>query len=352
MKRELNPLVSIVIPVYKSEKYLKKSILSAFEQTYKNIEIILVDDGSPDKCPEICDHFASECSNISVIHKRNGGLSEARNVGIEQAEGEYLLFLDSDDILIKNAVEGLVRKAVESEADMVIPDRYFQIDEATKKASLRFHFNKDCFIENPAVFALEVMVGKGRAWRSSALLFKATLIKENVIRFPVNTLPEDIIFNLAVMTKARKLTFYEHSTLSYLKHAGSITASFQKNADRGYLLVDEKVSCFLRETNQDNEYGNNKRKELLCRNTITYISDVFSRKCSWDRAERYRRADDFLKNERVKEAFLVENISPYFDKMFVSQYFKIMFMLIKAGKQKSSYWIAGLVDKLNNRGHN
>lgn len=90
MKLHSNPLVSIVVPVYKVEKYVEDSVRSVIAQTYPNIEVILVDDGSPDKCPQICDKLALEYENVSVIHKQNGGLSEARNYGIEKVNGEYL----------------------------------------------------------------------------------------------------------------------------------------------------------------------------------------------------------------------------------------------------------------------
>ena len=99
------PLVSVIIPIYKVEKYLRASIDSALNQTYENIEIILVDDGSPDACPQICDDYAEKYDNIKVIHKKNGGLSDARNHGIEASSGEYLYFLDSDDTIDSRAVE-------------------------------------------------------------------------------------------------------------------------------------------------------------------------------------------------------------------------------------------------------
>ena len=92
------PLISVVVPVYKVEKYLKKCVDSIIAQTYKNIEIIIVDDGSPDSCPEICDEYAEKDSRVKVIHRQNGGLSAARNSGIKIAAGEYISFVDSDDL--------------------------------------------------------------------------------------------------------------------------------------------------------------------------------------------------------------------------------------------------------------
>lgn len=99
MPNKENPLISVIVPIYKVEKYLQKCVQSIINQTYKNLEIILVDDGSPDNCGIICDKLAERDDRIRVIHKKNGGLSSARNAGIEIANGEYIGFVDSDDYI-------------------------------------------------------------------------------------------------------------------------------------------------------------------------------------------------------------------------------------------------------------
>lgn len=103
-----NPLISIVVPVYKVEKYIRECIDSVINQSYGYWELILVDDGSPDHCPEICDEYAGCNSRIKVIHKHNGGVSDARNSGIKKAVGDYLYFLDPDDYLPEDALRTLV----------------------------------------------------------------------------------------------------------------------------------------------------------------------------------------------------------------------------------------------------
>lgn len=103
-------LISIIVPVYKVEKFIRECLDSVRRQSYQDWEMILVDDGSPDKCPEICDVYARLDSRIKVIHQDNGGLSLARNAGICNARGEYLYFLDSDDLLPDDALKSLVEK--------------------------------------------------------------------------------------------------------------------------------------------------------------------------------------------------------------------------------------------------
>ena len=105
-------LISIIIPVYNVEQYLDRCVQSVIHQTLKNIEILLVDDGSPDRCPELCDGYALQDRRIKVIHKKNGGLASARNTGLRVASGEFIFFLDSDDWLDLDGLELLYRTAI------------------------------------------------------------------------------------------------------------------------------------------------------------------------------------------------------------------------------------------------
>ena len=118
--------ISVVVPVYNVEKYLRKCIDSIINQTYKNLEIILVDDGSPDKCGEICDEYAKKDNRVKVIHKKNAGVSSARNDGIDNATGEYIIFVDSDDWLEDNAIEIMVDKLNEYDYDCVFCNFYMK----------------------------------------------------------------------------------------------------------------------------------------------------------------------------------------------------------------------------------
>ena len=117
-------LVSIIVPVYKAEKYIHQCIDSLLAQTYKNIEVILVDDGSPDNCGKICDEYAAKDCRVKVIHQQNGGVSVARQTGIDHATGEYSIHADPDDWVELNMIEELVAKAVADNVDMVICDFY------------------------------------------------------------------------------------------------------------------------------------------------------------------------------------------------------------------------------------
>lgn len=124
--------ISVIIPVYNVEKYLNKCIESVINQTYKELEIILVDDGSPDNCPQMCDDWAKKDNRIKVIHKKNGGLSDARNAGLDIATSEYVYFIDSDDYIIDSAIEELFNVLIDNKCDIAFA-RYQRVyDDATK----------------------------------------------------------------------------------------------------------------------------------------------------------------------------------------------------------------------------
>lgn len=115
----MNDLISIIVPVCNVEKYLKKCVDSILNQTYRNIEVILIDDGSPDNCGKICDEYAQQDSRVKVMHIKNGGVSNARNIGIEMSVGQYIGFVDSDDVISEEMYEKLLQVALENNADIV-----------------------------------------------------------------------------------------------------------------------------------------------------------------------------------------------------------------------------------------
>ena len=133
------PIVSIIVPIYNVEKYIDRCMRSLLQQTLRDIEIIMVDDGSPDNCPAICDVYARKDVRVKVIHKKNGGLSDARNAGLDVATGEYVAFIDSDDYTSIDAYEILYNKAKETNADIVYAGFTMQNSDGTE--------NK-CFVLN------------------------------------------------------------------------------------------------------------------------------------------------------------------------------------------------------------
>jgi glycosyltransferase involved in cell wall biosynthesis len=143
MKTEL---ISVIIPVYKVEKYINRCVESVLVQNYHNIEVILVDDGSPDNCGIICDRYADKDSRVKVIHKTNGGLSDARNAGLNIATGQYICFIDSDDYIEKDMLKDMYDNIVRTGADITICN-YCAVDNEGHKQYFRWRVDRKRILE-------------------------------------------------------------------------------------------------------------------------------------------------------------------------------------------------------------
>lgn len=186
-------LISIIIPIYKVEPFIRQCIDNVINQTYKNLEIILVDDGSPDNCPQICDDYAKQDNRIVVIHQNNQGLSAARNTGLDICKGEYIYFLDSDDFIRKNAIENLM-DVLTNNPDCAIAISYCTAYENGKERIYRqdWVFDKPRFIESEE-FAYRLVLEKSNhaAW---AKLYKKVIFEK--LRFQTGKKNEDSLLNV------------------------------------------------------------------------------------------------------------------------------------------------------------
>lgn len=323
--------VSVIIPVYKVEKYLEDAVKSVLNQSYSNIDIILVDDGSPDGCPQICDNLEKKYPNIRTIHKPNGGLSSARNAGVSvlNDETKYVLFLDSDDKLEENAIEGMVKKAVEKNADMVVPDRYTKVFESTGECKEALHFPEQMYIENPKEFATKVLMEQGRAWRASALLYSRNAICNSGATFPEGHIAEDITFNLQILSYAKKIVFYPYSTLLNLKRDESITTTFQPNFDKDIWYIDEQAQLFLEKADVDTKINRERVDALLCRNIVTYLFSIMSKRNGLSYQEKKKKAISLLNNPNARNVIRSKHALPYFESAKTRLAIKIVYLLLR-----------------------
>ncbi len=189
---DTKPLISVIIPIYEVEEYLKKCVDSVLAQTYKNLEIILVDDGSPDNCPAICDEYAKKDSRIKVIHKENGGVSDARNAGLAIAKGEWLSFIDSDDWIADEYIERMFSNI--QEADMVI-------------CGLTFFYEKDGSFKTHKVTDNDLLGLVYNSFFGYACnkMYRAKFIKE--LKFDKECIREDLVYNLSLFSRNQKFDF-------------------------------------------------------------------------------------------------------------------------------------------------
>lgn len=232
------PAVSVIVPVFKVERYLRRCMDSLLGQTLSEIEIILVDDGSPDQCPQLCDGYAQKDPRVKVIHKENAGLGFARNSGLDLARGEYVSFVDSDDYVTPDMCEKLYVKALETGADVVYGGTYyhgpggvtagFGVQEQTvwKGETQLLNLLLDFVATAPGKTKDTVM--EVSVWRA---LFRRRVLEENGIRFVSERqfISEDVIFDVDLLQRCRCVVATPDPVYYYCANPGSLTKTFRED---------------------------------------------------------------------------------------------------------------------------
>ena len=233
----MNDLISVILPIYKVEKYLKKCIESILTQTYKNLDIILVDDGSPDKCGEIIEEFQKKDKRIRTIHQNNGGLSAARNNGIKIANGKYIVCIDSDDWIEKDMIEVLYKNIVNTNSDISICE-FIEEDEYGKILSNKKYNNE--IIEFSSIEALRSLIKQdiltNHAWNK---LYKKNLFDE--IEYPKGQLMEDVSTTYKLFEKANKIVYQNTVLYHYIQRGTSILGNISEKR-----INDQELAFFDR----------------------------------------------------------------------------------------------------------
>lgn len=213
----MQPLISVIVPIYKVEKYLKKCVDSIINQTYKNLEIILVDDGSPDNCPKICDEYARQDRRIKVIHKENGGLSDARNAGMKVATGEYISFIDSDDRIKPEMIEAMYNRMIEDNSDLVSSGVIWIDEEDTEIRTATV--SENCVLNTEQ--AMKELLNDGKLKQiACSKLYKTDLIKD--IQFDKDKYHEDVFWSYKVIGEAKRVSIDKNSYYFYFQRSESI----------------------------------------------------------------------------------------------------------------------------------
>lgn len=239
-----NPKVSIIVPIYNVEKYLDRCMNSLINQTLKDIEIIMVDDGSPDNCPKMCDEWAKKDSRIKVVHKKNGGLGYARNSGLDVATGEYVAFVDSDDYIDLKMYEILYDNATKSNADAVFcgfkkevhKRKFVDVRECESYKEFRGADVQQLipdFIAAPPYSSKEY-VYEMSVWHS---IYRNSVIKDNNIKFVSERdySSEDLPFQLDFLKKANIILFIPDILYNYCWNESSLTKRI--NEEKFYKIV-------------------------------------------------------------------------------------------------------------------
>lgn len=235
--------VSVIVPVYKVEKYLARCLDSLINQTLKDIEIICVNDGSPDNSAQILDDYAKKDSRIVIINQQNGGLSSARNAGMKIVKGEYTAFVDSDDWVDLDFFENLYNAAKENDCDIAVggiirtkttKEYYFKVD----KMNITDNINeKVLFCDIP---------DKSYVWNK---VYNSKMLKESNITFEVGRVYEDMLFTAQIFYYSKKLVTVPNTYYYYFRHRNTIVARSNKKAEEDLQYTKEKMLQFYKEHN-------------------------------------------------------------------------------------------------------
>lgn len=209
--------ISVIVPVYKVEPYLDKCVSSIVNQTYTNLEIILVDDGSPDNCPDMCDAWAEKDSRIRVIHKTNGGLSDARNAGMAVATGELMAFVDSDDWIAPDMYEHLYQRLTEDNSDIAACGVQMVWENGASSCMLTREGSRVLNQEEAMRAIIEESWLKQPVWYK---LYKTELVRD--VLFPVGKYHEDVFWSYQAVGRAKKVSISDHIGYYYFQRGGSI----------------------------------------------------------------------------------------------------------------------------------
>lgn len=237
------PLISIIVPIYKVEQYINKCIDSIINQTYQNLEIILVDDGSPDNCGNICDEYEKKDNRIKVIHKKNGGLSDARNAGIKIAKGEYIGFVDSDDFINTEMYKKLYDIIRKYDADIAVCElkRFYDEEKIGEQAKKN---NTVLYTQEEFLKKFFKIGSQSIEYYAHTKLYKKSMIENE--QYPVGLTSEDVLGTYKAILKAKKIVKTTDELYYYRYNAQSITGSFSKK-DFDLLEIWDKVVEYTKE---------------------------------------------------------------------------------------------------------
>lgn len=219
-------LISVIVPVYKTEQYLERCVKSIVSQTYRDIEVILVDDGSPDGSGKLADMLASADERIRVVHKENGGLSSARNAGLDIAIGEYVSFVDSDDFISQTMLENMHRLMKSTGADVVATGRIDKYEDSGKETENFKSEQEVCYTSEQAIVRL--LTRDGLDVSVCDKLFARTLFDK--IRFPVGKTNEDNAIIFDVFMQVKRLARTNTADYYYCHRSNSISTSISERA--------------------------------------------------------------------------------------------------------------------------
>lgn len=343
-------LVTVIVPVYNVEKYLNRCVESIRNQTYTNLEIILVDDGSPDNCPKMCDEIQKTDNRVKVIHKQNGGLGFARNSGLEKTTGKYVTFIDSDDWINEKHIENLLSAIRKEDADLVIGS-YTSVNNsgnekiAKSKETKVFSGLED--IENNLTLPLigaDVLASSDVEMESSCCmnLYKMDIVNKYNLSFVSEkyAVAEDLYFNIDFFMHSEKILIIDEKGYYYYENLNSISRKYDPNRFIRTINFFDLVKEKIREYNLENKVGFRAERSFLMKIRVAVrhivISDLPTK----------RKLDEIkaiVNNKTIEKVLKTYPIEKY------SSAFRVFYYLVKNKNVVGVYCLTKIREVIKNK---
>lgn len=254
-QKEMQSLISVIIPIFNLDNFLSRTLQSVQEQTYKNLEILLIDDGSIDDSVKICQKFCQEDKRFRLLQKENGGASSARNLGLDECRGDFILFIDGDDFVKKNHIDDLYQCIKKHNADISIAGHIDIGIDKLDGLSIKpddFNFNFVCLI-NPKQAIKNMLESKIYSWLICSKLYRRDILKD--MRFNISEFyAEDFSFAYQAIHKAQKIVIYKKPTYYYVRHNNSMTSQKDVSKYMGLITTSDNFDNFIQENYPDLSY--------------------------------------------------------------------------------------------------
>ena len=303
-------MLSVIVPVYNAEKDLDRCVNSILNQTYRDIEVILVDDGSPDNSPCICDGFSHKDSRVRVIHKENGGVSTARNAGLDAAQGDYIAFVDSDDFIEPDMYEKMMNIAEKYSCDVVMCDC---IKDFGKHSEIYTHNIKEGFYDLKKLkdeYYNHLLIMENIEYPATisnvTILWKSTLNKKEMRYQPGVRFSEDLLFGAKLLRRAESFYYMKNVALyHYVMNPQSASHTYVKDKWKDYLLLHSRIKA---EFENDKEFDFSRQIDL-CLLFFIYntVGEIYGAEIS--KQEKLSKIKEVLQSSAVQEMFKRVKIS-------------------------------------------
>lgn len=317
-------LVSIIVPVYNAEKSLKACVESILKQTYKNIEVILINDGSEDNSGYICEEYTRNDERVKVIHQSNSGPSSARNTGINNARGKYIQFVDSDDSIEHNMTERLVQQ-IENDKSQIVICGYNIVQNSNG--------DEQIIKRNPKIYGIhhksDFLKKFGRLYFNGFInspwnkLYNVEIIRKFNIRFPEDiNIGEDLLFNLDYIKYCDKISIINESLYNYVNlHYSSLTKSYKESYFKTQKFLHQKVNEFLKDYNIYNDENKIFVEQVYSYRIIECIENLFHNNSELSFKYKKSEIEEIISDVTVRENLL------YFKNKRILE--RLVFLLIR-----------------------